>query len=290
MMTLPRALEAMAKRGEIAEGLISRERPDLIELFWTYQNEAIAAREFLGNSLVTLNYGSEILEVGGGILALSIQLASEGYKVTTVEPVGEGFDGISYIMQTFLEIAKNEDLVFNLVKSPIESCSFNRKFDFIFSINVMEHLSDPYAVLKNLAANLKPGGTYRFFCPNYDFPYEPHFGKILWVRKESSFYVSFDRLIGRAQENLQLEGLYNSINFLTVTKLQKFSRENKFTLDFNSRAFYNLLQRSISDPRLRDRHKKFVPIIILLSKSKLIKFSKIFPVQFQPVMDVTLSN
>jgi hypothetical protein len=74
----------------------------------------------------------------GGILALAIQLASEGFTVMTVEPVGEGFTGISFIMGVFMQVAQKEELVFNLIKSPIEECSFHSNFDFIFSINVME--------------------------------------------------------------------------------------------------------------------------------------------------------
>jgi 2-polyprenyl-3-methyl-5-hydroxy-6-metoxy-1,4-benzoquinol methylase len=95
MVLLETAEEAMTRRGKLAEGLILSERPELIDLFFTYQNEAIAARKFLDSNLNKLNSGAQILEVGGGILALAVQLASEGFMVTTVEPVGEGFTGIS---------------------------------------------------------------------------------------------------------------------------------------------------------------------------------------------------
>ena len=65
MVSLESAEEAMVRRGRIAEGLIVLERPDLIDLFLTYQNEAIAARKFLQSSLIELNPEAEILEVGG---------------------------------------------------------------------------------------------------------------------------------------------------------------------------------------------------------------------------------
>jgi len=55
----------MVRRGKIAESLIALERPELIDLFLTYQNEAVAARKFLDSSLIDLNSGAEILEVGG---------------------------------------------------------------------------------------------------------------------------------------------------------------------------------------------------------------------------------
>lgn len=290
MVSIESAEVAMARRGKIAEGLITLERPELTDLFLTYQNEAIAARKFLANSLTDLKPGAEILEVGGGILALAIQLASEGFKVTTVEPVGEGFNGISFIMKVFSNIAIQENVTFKLIESPIERCIFETKFDFIFSINVMEHLNEPFLVLNQIKGILKKGGEYRFFCPNYDFPYEPHFGKILWKRKKGSFYLEFDRARRLELENMDSVGLYNSLNFITVAKLQAFSKETNLLLKFNSQAFYLLLQRSMNDPGLRARHRNFVPIVDFLSKNKFLGLSKLFPTRIQPVMDVTLNN
>jgi len=290
MVSLESAEESMNRRGKIAESLIMAERPELIDLFLTYQNEAMAARKFLDSSLIELDSGAEILEVGGGILALAIQLASEGFKVTTVETVGEGFTGISFIMNIYSEIARIENLVFTLIESPIEDCTFDHKFEFIFSINVMEHLNDPLLVLNQIKEILEKGSNYRFFCPNYDFPYEPHFGKILWKRKRGSFYLEFDRAKRTELGNMDSVGLYNSLNFITVAKLQAFSKETNLLLKFNSQAFYHLLQRSMSDPGLRARHKNFVPIVDLLSKIKFMGLSKLLPTRLQPVMDVTLNN
>eukprot|EP00494_Astrolonche_serrata_P011852 UN11950 len=39
----------------------------------------------------------------------------------------------------------------------------------------MEHVDDVDQVIRNVADSLRHGGTYRFTCPNYFFPYEPHF-------------------------------------------------------------------------------------------------------------------
>ena len=65
MVSLESAEESITRRGKIAESLIASERPELIDLFLTYQNEAIAARKFLDSSLVELDSGAEILEIGG---------------------------------------------------------------------------------------------------------------------------------------------------------------------------------------------------------------------------------
>lgn len=56
----------MQRRGKIAEQLISTQFPELLNLFLTYQNEALAARKLLHLNLMDLESGSEILEIGGG--------------------------------------------------------------------------------------------------------------------------------------------------------------------------------------------------------------------------------
>ena len=290
MVSLEAAETAMARRGKIAEGLISMERPDLIDLFLTYQNEAIEALKFLKSSLIELDSGAEILEVGGGILALAIQLASEGFKVTTVEPVSEGFTDISFIMNVYSEIARKEQLFFTLIKFPIEDCIFDHKFDFIFSINVMEHLNDPYMVLLQMVRTLKNGGKYRFFCPNYDFPYEPHFGKWMFLRKNKAFHLQERRANSLLIPRHETLGLYRSLNFITSNKVSKFSDSNKFQTISNRNALFNLLERVVSDKKLSARHGAIASIVKLVYMLQLHNFAKLMPKRFQPVMDFEASS
>ncbi len=60
MVSLENPQEAMLRRGKIAEGIINLERPELIDLFLTYQNEAIAAQRYLEKSLIEFKPGAEI--------------------------------------------------------------------------------------------------------------------------------------------------------------------------------------------------------------------------------------
>ena len=39
----------------------------------------------------------------------------------------------------------------------------------------MEHVDDVPLVLRRVMSALRPGAAYRFVCPNYRFPFEPHF-------------------------------------------------------------------------------------------------------------------
>jgi SAM-dependent methyltransferase len=288
MALLETAQEEMIRRGKIAECLIAAERPELIDLFLTYQNEAIAAREFLESNLSKLNSGAQILEVGGGILALAVQLASEGFTVTTVEPVGEGFTGISYIMKVFSEIAQSENLKFNLIESPIEDFECDHKFDFIFSINVMEHLKDPYSVLIQMSSALEFGGKYRFFCPNYDFPYEPHFGKWIFSRKNTAFHLK-PKIANESKIDLiDSNGLYLSINYLTQRKIKSFLTKHKLVFQSNTNAFYEILIRSLRDSGLQERHRVLYKTVLIINQIGLLRLARLFPVNFQPIIDMTI--
>jgi 2-polyprenyl-3-methyl-5-hydroxy-6-metoxy-1,4-benzoquinol methylase len=282
------ALTEMQRRGQIVEDIIRRQKPDLLDIYYTYQNEAVEARKFIQESLSHLKPESEILEVGGGILALSIQLSAEGYRVTTVEPIGDGFGDIAYILKIFLNVAKKEAREIKFLGLPIEEYSFEEQFDFAFSINVMEHLNDPYEVLIRLVKSLKPGGTYQFFCPNYDFPYEPHFGKILFSRRNQAFYLNPTVIANPNVMNRELIGLYNSLNFITIRKISKTIESQNVLASYNKQIFFQLALRALHDRFLIDRHPLLHRTLKLANMFRLMTILKFWPLHFQPIMDVKI--
>jgi 2-polyprenyl-3-methyl-5-hydroxy-6-metoxy-1,4-benzoquinol methylase len=287
---LGEALDQMQKRGKEVEDLVSLEKPELLSLFIMYQNEAIEARKLLHENLLHIGQNARVLEVGGGILALAVQLASEGYRITTVEPVGDGFTGISWIMDKFSLIAKRENLTINLLQSQIENCTFEEEFTFIFSINVMEHLSNPYSVLVQLSQLLENNGFYRFICPNYDFPYEPHFGKWLSRRDHGSFILEPSRVNSNFLSESESIGLYKSLNYITLRKIRKHSRHHQLELISNKNALHALLIRSMEDQQLRNRHPALGRLISLLFTKKTLTITKFLPSFIQPTMDVTIKR
>jgi 2-polyprenyl-3-methyl-5-hydroxy-6-metoxy-1,4-benzoquinol methylase len=280
----------MVQRGAKVEALIRREQPELLDVFYTYHNEALAARKFLHESLKHLNKKSEILEVGAGILALSIQLASEGFEITAVEPVEKGFDEISILMTQFRKIAQEEKISLKVLKKPIEECVLTNDFDLIFSINVMEHLRNPQKVILELTKNLKTGGIYRFLCPNYDFPYEPHFGIWMFKRKFQSFYLSQIPLKKTNLTPKSAKEMYESLNFITVRKIKKALSEFPGEVKFNSDASYNAIERFLGDPILRKRHSHFAKVVPFLKYFGFKQMARLIPVSLQPIIDVQIIN
>ncbi len=47
-------------------------------------------------------------------------------------------------------------------------------FDLILSNEVLEHVYDDFAAVREMVRTLKPGGRMLIFCPNRGYPYETH--------------------------------------------------------------------------------------------------------------------
>jgi len=284
------AVRMMKETSKYIEDIVKSVRPDLLNTFYTYSNEAIQARKILSQDLLNLNYGDAILEVGAGILALSTQLSREGFNVTAVEPIQEGFEEIDFIMNLYITLSINDGISFKLVNSQIELCEFTEKFDYIFAFNVFEHISKPYEVVKQLKGELKQNSSLRILCPNYNFPYEPHFQRILFLRKNKAFFLPDKNYINKKDTEYDSFKLYKSLNFISYKTLLLFLIENQYIYVVNKNAFYELLIRANNDSMLASRHKAFFRIVKLFYKSRLIGIAKYFPYKLAPLIDLKIIN
>jgi 2-polyprenyl-3-methyl-5-hydroxy-6-metoxy-1,4-benzoquinol methylase len=289
-LRLSDSLDSMNHRSDFFRQIVSENRPELLRLFETYHYEALAARKFLDSDLQHLDPKSNILEVGGGIMLLASQLASEGFQVTSVEPVGLGFSDIEYLKRVVIEKCQADGIALTTDPRRIEEFNSDNVFAYIFSINVMEHLINPYHTLGELMKYLSPSGIYRFFCPNYDFPYEPHFSKWMFKRRNKSFYLSKSAVMNSKIDLTDSEGLYDSLNFITATKLKKNLKTGNVELNFNKHAFKNIIERSLNDVGLGHRHPRLVTLVKCAKNLGLIRIAEKFPIKFQPVLDVTVSR
>ena len=116
-----------------------------------------------------LHKNKKILEVGGGIHLLTSFLNQE-YKITSVEP--GGFTGFTDEIRS--QVIKKNNL--KVYTTTLEKFKTDEKFDFIFSMNVLEHTKDITEHLNTCLSLLKDDNSIIFIqCPNYTFPFEPHF-------------------------------------------------------------------------------------------------------------------
>lgn len=104
----------------------------------------------------------KILENGCGI----------GMYVEHLSPFGGTVIGLEYDFERAKEARKNSPHIFNAAGESIPLPSGT--FDLILSHEVIEHVQDDRAAIREMIRVLKPGGRIVLFCPNRGYPFETH--------------------------------------------------------------------------------------------------------------------
>lgn len=259
--------------------------PDLDATVADYIGEARFGAAILAADLAALAPASAILEVGAGAMLLSCALQAAGYRVTAVEPVGEGFSHMTRLRELVLDYAGQRGAVPALRPIPAELLDDVDTFDFAFSINVMEHVEDVGAVLRAVWASLRPGGAYRFVCPNYHFPFEPHFG-IPTCGSKAMTWRLFRHRIRASTVVLDPEGTWASLNWITVAQVRRIGRHTLGVAPvFDRDITYCFLGRALTDPSFQRRHGRLIRLgAAALHASGLTTLAKLMPPGLQPAM------
>ncbi|MEO8355606.1 MAG: class I SAM-dependent methyltransferase [Chloroflexota bacterium] len=110
-----------------------------------------------------------ILENGCGV----------GMYVEHISPFGGQVVGLEYDFERATEARINSPHILNAAGEflPLPSGTF----DLILSHEVIEHVQDDRAAIREMVRTLKPGGRVVIFCPNRGYPFETH--GIFWQGK-----------------------------------------------------------------------------------------------------------
>lgn len=270
---------------------ITHREPDLTCIFEVYANEARFGRAYIDNKVDELPKGSSILEIGAGSMILSCQLVREGFCVTAVEPTGTGFSHFERLRSLVLKCASSWRCEPKYLWRAAEELELESEFDFAFSINVMEHVNDVSAVLDRVGASLRPGATYKFTCPNYHFPYEPHFNMPTLLSK-SLTSRAFRRRIFDRTDILDPAGVWDSLNWITVSQIKlSLINHGGFQLDFNKGFLISAIERIKSDEEFAKRRSLWMSTFLLLvAKLRLHKLARVLPPEVHPVIDCSMTR
>jgi SAM-dependent methyltransferase len=182
-----------------------------------------------------------ILDIGAGLGYYAGKLKTRGYDVDCME-LDEA--QCRHMEKSGLSVARSMD--------EIE----DESLDFIYSINVLEHIEDDNGALKVWAGKLKPGG--RVF---------------IWVPAFMALYSSFDRLIGHFRR-------YRKNSLVKKVETAGFQVE-KVKYSDSMGFFAALLYKWIRGSKTRGRGE--------ISKTEVIIFDRfIFPVN--RITDALCSN
>jgi len=259
-------------------------RADLRDKLEVYLNEVPVALDLLARMGPWT--GRRVLEVGGGIGAVSACLAHLGLDVVAIEPAGPGFEDM-LILERAVEAA--------LVRLPVQSGSrtvlrigvedlepeVHGRFDVVFSANVLEHVDDPLLALDRMQAVLADGGVQTHVCPNYAFPYEPHF----FVPLLPLVPAATRWFLPRSTVNT---GLWASLNFVTARQVKRWAKRREVEVRFDRGVLAESLDRFILDPVFAQRHGRLGSIVGLLRRMGLVGLVRLLPPRLVSPMRFTV--
>jgi SAM-dependent methyltransferase len=165
---------------------------------------------------VAISRESRILDLGSGVGGFVIACRERGLQAFGLEPdrIGQG----AHI--TSIQIARRRLSAPVFVNGVGEALPFSSEcFDLVVMNQVIEHVENQRAVVREAARVLGPGGALYVACPNYLRFYEPHY-KILWMpllpKALGRIYL---RLRGRSPAML------NQLTYTTNSRLRKLLAE-----------------------------------------------------------------
>jgi 2-polyprenyl-3-methyl-5-hydroxy-6-metoxy-1,4-benzoquinol methylase len=232
-------------------------------------------------------------EIGSGIGLLSRMVAEKGHTVIATEPATSGF-GVVKVLQKVIEesfVTDSKTPIYYSVTAEELSPELQRKnisFDYIFCANVVEHVINLSKFFDTILPLKTQKGIFRFVCPNYAFPYEPHFGFVTLFSKKLT-YIFYKRKIKKLafQTSEDLIEFYKDLSFPTIHKLSKILKKGRYQIEFETNATRKYILRTLNDEYFMER-KKIISSIVKIIGKPLLYGIRIMPKSLLPIIDCSI--
>ena len=254
-------------------------------LFETYASEALFFWRFLEPLLFSCS-PARVLEVGSGIGLLSLFARSAVPSVTSLEPESSGFGKMSTFRKAILGVWGEKPLP-QFENALLQDLKHDEMFDFIYCINVLEHVPKPEGLISEIYKRLSPGGTAWCVLPNYSFPYEQHFEIPILINKSITGSV-FRKKIRQHAVSPDPEGLWSELSWPTQVGLRKFLDESGLSHEFRKTVlggYFDRLDNQQFLARKGSAYKLLRPVIRVL-KPLILRL----PHRIQPIIEFTISK
>jgi hypothetical protein len=249
----------------ILSQLISEEPEDFKKLVRTYVGEALFFEALIARDLANRNGIERIVEVGAGVGLLSLLLARRGYTVTAFEPESAGFS----------EMRKIRDLVLRSWEGPVPKVHF-----------VDEHVPEFSRFMETCVQSVAVGKEFRFVCPNYVFPYEPHFNFFTFFTKRATWRMKQSAI--RKSQLPDPVGMWNDLSWITPRKLIRVAKTRSMEISFSKTAIRAYIDRPLNDQTFVER-KGAIGKVVLLPLSRVLRIMLgLLPTRILPIIDVTV--
>ena len=262
--------------------------PEIIDPLRTYISEAKFFKNIVAPDVANLISGSYIIEVGSGIGLLSLHLASLGFEVTAFEPQSSGFNQMNAMRSFITENWKPSAPQVEFREASLnQSTQLEKLADYIFAINVIEHVHDFEELITHAVKAKTPEATMRIVCPNYSIPYEPHFNiPIIFTKRITKF------IFGHKIHNSKIpdsDEFWGDLSWPTQKKLKKILKSKGWNVEFSRDATHEYLNRAFSDSDFIVRKGRIIGSLFKLT-SVLVKIVRFVPLAYLPVIDCRISN
>jgi SAM-dependent methyltransferase len=184
-----------------------------IEIYFNRMKYLLSLLDFEINS---------VLEIGSGIGTSCIAIKSlTDANVTGLEPANNTYAPLTRCINEFKK--SNPHLPYEILSHAGENIPMpDESFDFIYSLEVMEHVTDPEKVISEVYRLLVKGGVGYIATSNYDSFYEGHY-KRFWdpfVNPE----INKQRYIKAGLS----PKFFDEINFITKRNLYSYCKKYGF--------------------------------------------------------------
>lgn len=235
-----------------------------------------------------LEPGCRVLEIGCGSGILLAMLSSEFKSLTFkgIEPFGDGFSSLLRLNEAVRNSGVHIDQI------GYEEYDSTESFDLIFCVNVFEHVEDWQHFLRQVTGMLGDTGKLLILCPNYGFPYEPHF-KIPVVVNKGITYKLFKKHIQNFEVSDDSAGLWQSLNFVKKRQVFNYLNQSPETTNLIGLDDTGIIDKMISriddDAEFAKRQRVLGTIARLLQRTGLLNIVKWFA-NYLPYMKLEISR
>ena len=193
---------------------------------------------------------SSVLEIGSGTGILLNELKEHFPNITFsgIDPNVSGFHNLKKITNNL----NNDGHNIVVENTDVEKFKSDKKFDLIFSVNVFEHVSDQLQYLIKTHNLLNKDGLNIILCPNYDFPYEPHFVIPIIINKKITKFI-FNSKITNFEIKENEKGLWDGLSFLGRKKIESILKKNNYNYFLDDSIKIRMLDRLNSDKAFKKR-------------------------------------
>ena len=262
--------------------------PEIIDPLRTYISEAKFFKNIVAPDVANLISGSYVIEVGSGIGLLSLHLASLGFEVTAFEPQSSGFNQMNAMRSLISENWKPSAPQVEFREASLnQTTQLEKLADYIFAINVIEHVHNFEELITHAVKAKTPEATMRIVCPNYSIPYEPHFNiPIIFTKRITKF------IFGHKIHNSKIpnsDEFWGDLSWPTQKKLKKILNSKGWYVEFSRDATHEYLNRAFSDSDFIVRKGRIIGSLFKVV-SVLAKIVRFVPHAYLPVIDCRISN